>query len=168
MTWLRLCIFSCNATRYCRYENLSWASLPVVVHTEPWIEQAVTAIGHLHFFVEEETDLFNSQLLTNNTYNTFINTGANNFNINNNTNTKSFLIQYQYRYQYLRSLNSITIPISIPKFSKFNIKLNTIPKYLDTLRSQDNIIKTRASIAHLWYWVLLRLFMNIGIGIGYC
>ena len=70
-------------------------------------------------------------------------------NTNINSNTSEFEKGYQYRYQYLRSLNSITIPISIPKFSKFNIKLNTIPKYLDTLRSQDNIKKTRAGIAHL-------------------
>ena len=71
------------------------------------------------------------------------------FNTNINSNTSEFEKGYQYRYQYLLSLNSITIPISIPKFSKFNIKLNTIPKYLDTLRSQDNIKKDRAGIAHL-------------------
>ena len=71
------------------------------------------------------------------------------FNTNINSNTSEFEKGYQYQYQYLRSLNSITIPISIPKFSKFNIKLNTIPKYLDTLRSQDNIKKDRAGIAHL-------------------
>ena len=54
------------------------------------------------------------------------------FNTNINSNTSEFEKGYQYWYQYLRSLNSITIPISIPKFFKFNIKLKTIPKYLDS------------------------------------
>ena len=82
-------------------------------------------------------------------YNTFINTSANNFNININSNTSEFEKGYQYQYQYLRIPNSIPIPIPIPKFSNFNINIKTIPKYLDTLRSQDNIKKDRAGIAHL-------------------
>ena len=72
------------------------------------------------------------------------------FNTNINTNTSKFEKGYQYQYQYLRIPNSIPIPILISKFSKFNINIKTIPKYLDTLRSQDNIKKDRAGIAHLW------------------
>ena len=67
-------------------------------------------------------------------------------------------------YQYLRSPNSMTIPISIPKFSKFNIKLNTIPQvsriyaqFYSLTRELPGIALVNCAISHIFTIIWIKL-----------